>query len=104
MKLYDRVVSVGYLQISADGRSVTESYWVPAAQRKKAVLVYQYIASAWTPVASIPGEHGVSAGCDGQPGLPVGSSATRTKVGIRGAARTAVRVARFPGLEPRTHI
>jgi hypothetical protein len=41
MKLYGQVVSLGYWQISADGRSLTESYWVPSSPNEKAVLVYE---------------------------------------------------------------
>jgi hypothetical protein len=35
-----QVVSVGYYRISADGRSLTFSYWVPASPNQKVVLVY----------------------------------------------------------------
>lgn len=41
MKQDGQVVSVGYWQISADGRSLTESYWVPGRPTEKAVLVYE---------------------------------------------------------------
>jgi hypothetical protein len=41
MKLYGQVVSVGYWQISADGRSLTESYWVPSRPNEKVVLAYE---------------------------------------------------------------
>lgn len=41
MKIYGRVVSVGFWQISADGRSLTESYWLPSSPNEKVVLVYQ---------------------------------------------------------------
>lgn len=34
------VVSVGYWRISADGRSLTSSYWAPASPNQKALLVY----------------------------------------------------------------
>jgi hypothetical protein len=40
-KLDGRVLSVGYLRISADGRSLTESYWTPGRPDEKAVLVYE---------------------------------------------------------------
>jgi hypothetical protein len=35
-----QVVSVGIWRISADGRSLTDSYWVPARPNEKVVLVY----------------------------------------------------------------
>jgi hypothetical protein len=35
-----QVVSVGYWRISADGRSLTNSYWAPAWPNQKVVLVY----------------------------------------------------------------
>jgi hypothetical protein len=41
MKLCGQVVSIGNWQISADGRSLTESYWVPNSPNEKAVLVYE---------------------------------------------------------------
>ncbi len=41
MKVYGKVVSVGYWQISANGRSLTESYWVPGRPNEKAVLAYE---------------------------------------------------------------
>ncbi|MGC1653304.1 MAG: hypothetical protein WA722_10860, partial [Candidatus Sulfotelmatobacter sp.] len=41
MKVHGEIVSVGYWQISADGHSLTDSYWVPGGPNKKAVLVYE---------------------------------------------------------------
>jgi hypothetical protein len=41
MKQYGKVVSIGNWQISADGRSLTESYWVPSSPNEKVVLVYE---------------------------------------------------------------
>jgi hypothetical protein len=41
MKLDGQVVSVGNWQISADGRSLTESSWAPSNPNKKTVLVYE---------------------------------------------------------------
>ena len=41
MKQYGKVVNVGNWQISADGRSLKESYWVPSTPNEKAVLVYE---------------------------------------------------------------
>lgn len=41
MKVDGQVVSVGYWQISADGRSLTESYWVPNRPNEKAMLTYE---------------------------------------------------------------
>jgi hypothetical protein len=40
-KVGGRVLNVGYLRISADGRSLTESYWSPERPDEKAVLVYE---------------------------------------------------------------
>jgi hypothetical protein len=40
-KLDGQVLSIGYLQITADGRSLTESYWSPERPNEKAVLVYE---------------------------------------------------------------
>jgi hypothetical protein len=36
-----QVISVGYLRISADGGSLTETYWSPSSPSQKAVLVYE---------------------------------------------------------------
>jgi hypothetical protein len=41
MKQNGQVVSVGNWQISADGRSLTESYWAPSTPNEKALLVYE---------------------------------------------------------------
>ena len=41
MKQNGQVVTVGNWQISADGRSLTESYWAPSTPNEKAVLVYE---------------------------------------------------------------
>jgi hypothetical protein len=41
MKMHGQIVSVGYWRISADGRSLTDSYWVPSGPNKKAVLVFE---------------------------------------------------------------
>ncbi len=41
MKMHGQIVSVGYWRISADGRSLTDSYWVPSSPKEKAVLVYE---------------------------------------------------------------
>lgn len=41
MKQHGRVVSVGYWRISADGRSLTELWWVPSRPNVKAVVVYE---------------------------------------------------------------
>ncbi len=41
MKMHGQIVSVGYWRISADGHSLTDSYWVPSSPNEKAVLVYQ---------------------------------------------------------------
>jgi hypothetical protein len=41
LKLHGQVVSVGYWQISADGRSLTESSWEPSNPSEKTVLVYE---------------------------------------------------------------
>jgi hypothetical protein len=41
MKMHGKIVSVGYWRISADGRSLTDSYWVPSSPSEKAVLVYE---------------------------------------------------------------
>jgi hypothetical protein len=35
-----QVISVGYWRISADGRSLTYSYWIPTSPNQKVVLVY----------------------------------------------------------------
>lgn len=40
-KLDGQVHSIGYLQISPDGRSLTESYWSPDRPDEKAMLVYE---------------------------------------------------------------
>jgi hypothetical protein len=40
-KLNGQVLDVGYLQITPDGRSLTESYWSPEGPDEKAVLVYE---------------------------------------------------------------
>jgi hypothetical protein len=39
-KMNGRVLSVGYFRISADGRTLTDSYWQPNRPGEKAVLVY----------------------------------------------------------------
>jgi hypothetical protein len=39
-KMHGQVVSVGYWRISGDGRSLTESYWVPSRSNDKLVRVY----------------------------------------------------------------
>lgn len=39
-KMHGRVVSVGYWRISDDGRSLTESYWVPGRSNDRLVRVY----------------------------------------------------------------
>jgi len=41
MKMHGQIVSVGYWRISADGHSLTDSYWVPSSPNEKAVLVYE---------------------------------------------------------------
>ncbi|SPE17937.1 exported hypothetical protein [Candidatus Sulfotelmatomonas gaucii] len=40
-KLNGRATNAGYWQISADGRSLTDSYWEPGRPNEKAVLVYE---------------------------------------------------------------
>jgi hypothetical protein len=41
MKVHGQIVSVGYWRISADGHSLTDSYWVPSSLNEKAVLVFE---------------------------------------------------------------
>jgi hypothetical protein len=41
MKMHGKIVSVGYWRISADGHSLTDSYWAPSSPKEKAVLVYE---------------------------------------------------------------
>jgi hypothetical protein len=41
MKMHGQIVSVGYWRISADGHSLTDSYWVPGGPNEKAVLVFE---------------------------------------------------------------